>query len=99
MGVTDMLQTSEQRTHAVTAAARAASAGAQEYLTFRLGDEEYGVDILKVQEIRGYDADTGEILWTADLPAGSEGIPAMYEAGGTQYLVVPASSRRRPVRV
>lgn len=29
-----------------------------EYLTFRLGAEEYGVDILKVQEIRGYDAIT-----------------------------------------
>lgn len=26
-----------------------------EYLTFRLADEEYGIDILKVQEIRGYD--------------------------------------------
>lgn len=29
-----------------------------EYLTFRLGREEYGIDILKVQEIRGYDAVT-----------------------------------------
>ena len=29
-----------------------------EYLTFTLGDEHYGVDILKVQEIRGYDAVT-----------------------------------------
>jgi purine-binding chemotaxis protein CheW len=29
-----------------------------EYLTFRLGVEEYGIDILKVQEIRGYDAVT-----------------------------------------
>lgn len=29
-----------------------------EYLTFRLGHEEYGIDILKVQEIRGYDAVT-----------------------------------------
>ena len=28
---------------------------AQEYLVFRLGDEEYGIDILKVQEIRGCD--------------------------------------------
>ncbi|MEH0832449.1 chemotaxis protein CheW [Pectobacterium cacticida] len=27
----------------------------QEFLIFTLGDEEYGVDILKVQEIRGYD--------------------------------------------
>ncbi|MCB1949276.1 chemotaxis protein CheW [Nitrosomonas sp.] len=29
-----------------------------EFLTFRLGEEEYGIDILKVQEIRGYDAIT-----------------------------------------
>jgi purine-binding chemotaxis protein CheW len=29
-----------------------------EALAFRLGDEEYGVDILKVQEIRGHDAVT-----------------------------------------
>ena len=31
---------------------------ASEYLTFTLGKEEYGIDILKVQEIRGYDAVT-----------------------------------------
>ena len=29
-----------------------------EYLTFRLGNEEYAIDILKVQEIRGYEAPT-----------------------------------------
>jgi purine-binding chemotaxis protein CheW len=29
-----------------------------EYLTFTLGAEEYGIDILKVQEIRGYEAVT-----------------------------------------
>ena len=29
-----------------------------EFLSFRLGGEEYGIDILKVQEIRGYDAVT-----------------------------------------
>ncbi len=29
-----------------------------EFLTFRLGSEEYGIDILKVQEIRGYDSIT-----------------------------------------
>jgi purine-binding chemotaxis protein CheW len=29
-----------------------------EYLTFTLGNESYGIDILKVQEIRGYDAVT-----------------------------------------
>jgi len=29
-----------------------------EFLSFALGEEQYGVDILKVQEIRGYDAVT-----------------------------------------
>jgi purine-binding chemotaxis protein CheW len=32
--------------------------GGNEFLTFRLGNEEYGIDILKVQEIRGYDTVT-----------------------------------------
>lgn len=41
---------------ATSASSKAASAG--EFLTFTLGQEEYGVDILKVQEIRGYDAVT-----------------------------------------
>lgn len=31
-----------------------ASLSANQYLTFSLADEEYGVDILKVQEIKGY---------------------------------------------
>lgn len=31
---------------------------ASEFLTFTLGPEEYGIDILRVQEIRGYDAVT-----------------------------------------
>lgn len=35
-----------------------AMVGAREYLTFRLGREEYGIDILKVQEIRGYEHPT-----------------------------------------
>lgn len=34
------------------------ASGAREYLTFRLGNEEYGIDILKVQEIRGYEPPT-----------------------------------------
>lgn len=33
----------------------ARSEASREILVFLLGDEEYGVDILKVQEIRGYD--------------------------------------------
>lgn len=38
------------------AALKGASAG--EYLTFRLGAEEYGIDILRVQEIRSYEQPT-----------------------------------------
>lgn len=30
----------------------------KEFLSFTLGNEEYGIDILRVQEIRGYDAVT-----------------------------------------
>jgi purine-binding chemotaxis protein CheW len=36
----------------------AAMTRVHEFLTFRLGGEEYGIDILKVQEIRGYEAVT-----------------------------------------
>ena len=38
--------------------AGAAQAPAAEFLTFRLGAEEYGIDILRVQEIRSYEAPT-----------------------------------------
>lgn len=34
---------------------RAVESTGQEYLVFTLGDEEYGIEILKVQEIRGYE--------------------------------------------
>lgn len=34
------------------------NSSSSEFLTFRLGKEEYGIEILKVQEIRGYDAIT-----------------------------------------
>lgn len=37
---------------------RNAEAPVGEYLTFVLGEEEYGIEILKVQEIRGYDTVT-----------------------------------------
>jgi purine-binding chemotaxis protein CheW len=43
-------------TGAGACAACAASGG--EFLTFRLGAEEYGIDILRVQEIRSYEAPT-----------------------------------------
>ncbi|KZT17141.1 chemotaxis protein CheW [Acidovorax sp. GW101-3H11] len=41
-----------------SAALVAAAAVGREYLTFRLGAEEYGIDILRVQEIRSYEPPT-----------------------------------------
>ncbi|AUA57531.1 chemotaxis protein CheW [Achromobacter sp. LC458] len=43
-----------------------------EFLVFTLGDEEYGIDILKVQEIRGYDADT--VTRIANVPTFIKGV-------------------------
>jgi quinoprotein glucose dehydrogenase len=43
-------------------------------------------------KLRAYDEDNGAVLWTTTLPASSEGIPALYEVEGCQYLVVSASS-------
>ena len=41
-----------------TAQQQTATDESRELLTFTLGSEEYGIDILKVQEIRGYEAVT-----------------------------------------
>ena len=47
-------------------------------------------------KVRAFDQDNGNVLWTATLPAVSQGIPAMYEANGRQYLVVSAAGPRPP---
>jgi purine-binding chemotaxis protein CheW len=57
----------EASTNATSSSANNSAAG--EYLTFVLGTEEYGLDILKVQEIRGYDAVT-QIANTPDFIKG-----------------------------
>ncbi|TFW07635.1 chemotaxis protein CheW [Oxalobacteraceae bacterium OM1] len=45
-------------TQAVAETAVAADPSAHEFLAFTLGKEEYGIHILKVQELRGYEAPT-----------------------------------------
>ncbi len=55
------------RESAPAAAAQKASA---EFLTFRLGGEEYGIDILRVQEIRSYEEPTR----IANAPAFIKGV-------------------------
>lgn len=53
-----------------------------------------GLIFLPTQDgkVRAYDADTGDVLWTADLPAGSRTVPSIYEVNGKEYLVVDATA-------
>jgi purine-binding chemotaxis protein CheW len=51
-------QPSTPGTGASSATASAAITGIREFLAFKLGSEEYGIDILRVQEIRSYEPPT-----------------------------------------
>ncbi len=44
------------------------------------------------RQLRAYDRENGDVLWSYELPGGSEGIPATYELGGRQYLAVPVAA-------
>lgn len=43
--------------------------------------------------IYAYDTETGDKLWSTPLPRNTEGLPAMYEVAGRQYLVVCAMGK------
>jgi quinoprotein glucose dehydrogenase len=45
------------------------------------------------REIRALDVDTGKVLWKAEVDAALEGIPAIYEVNGKQYVVFCAAAR------
>jgi quinoprotein glucose dehydrogenase len=42
--------------------------------------------------VRAYDRESGKILWSKDLPTGSEGVPATYDVGGRQFIVFPVAA-------
>jgi glucose dehydrogenase len=44
------------------------------------------------RRLRAYDRDTGKVLWSKELPGGSEGIPATYEIDGRQYLALAVAA-------
>jgi len=56
--MTQPVQATNGEATAAQQQAAAAAKQANEFLTFTLGQEEYGVEILKVQEIRSYEAPT-----------------------------------------
>jgi quinoprotein glucose dehydrogenase len=41
------------------------------------------------RKFRARHTDTGEVLWEYDLPAGSDGVPAVYAVDGRQYVAIP----------
>ena len=57
---------------------------AREFLSFKLGDEEYGIDILKVQEIRGYEKPTR----MAGVPAFIKGVVNLASVEYNEFTVV-----------
>jgi quinoprotein glucose dehydrogenase len=46
--------------------------------------------------VRALDKDTGKIIWEKELEGNPEGIPAVYEAGGRQYVAFFASAGPGP---
>jgi purine-binding chemotaxis protein CheW len=54
----DMQHEGQTLAHPAGAQAAATQKANAEFLTFRLGGEEYGIDILRVQEIRSYEEPT-----------------------------------------
>jgi quinoprotein glucose dehydrogenase len=47
------------------------------------------------EKIRAFDADTGRELWSAKLPFAGTAAPAIYEAGGREYVVITSTGGGR----
>jgi glucose dehydrogenase len=52
------------------------------------------------RKVRAFDVDSGTMLWERGVPEGIEGIPAVYETGGREYIVfcVAAQSELKPAQ-
>jgi quinoprotein glucose dehydrogenase len=44
------------------------------------------------KKLRAYDEETGRTLWETTLPAAAEGVPAVYEIGGREYIAICAAA-------
>ena len=45
------------------------------------------------RKVRALDSDTGRVLWEATVDAAAEGMPAVYEQAGREYVVFCAAAR------
>lgn len=43
------------------------------------------------RKFRAYDQDNGKVLWEYNLPSASEGVPAVYQVAGRQYIAIPVA--------
>jgi quinoprotein glucose dehydrogenase len=50
----------------------------------------------KDAKIRAFDAESGDVLWEHQLPAGGYATPATYAVNGTQYVVIAAGGGGKP---
>ena len=44
------------------------------------------------RKFRAYDRDTGKVVWETAIPEGAESVPAVYEVGGREYIVICVAS-------
>ena len=47
------------------------------------------------QFMRGYNTETGELIWEVRLPAGAQANPMSYEINGRQYIVAAVGGHQR----
>ena len=48
------------------------------------------------KKLRAWDEDTGKVVWETSLPAAAEGVPAVFELGGREYVAVCAAQGNGP---
>jgi quinate dehydrogenase (quinone) len=48
------------------------------------------------KKFQAYDAETGKVIWETDLPASAEGVPAVYEVGGREYIALCVAAGNGP---
>jgi quinoprotein glucose dehydrogenase len=48
------------------------------------------------KKFRVYDADTGKVIWETGLPASAEGVPAVYEIGGREFIALCVAAGNGP---
>jgi quinoprotein glucose dehydrogenase len=48
------------------------------------------------KKLRAYDPDNGKVIYERDLPAAAEGVPAVYEVAGRQYILICVAAGNGP---